>query len=66
MGRGQSTPVFRKHVMPHLTIPCNFANYGSLSSLPSCSQTHGIYEFEDPYMNTNKLWTRLNKYNYLH
>ncbi|XP_018312143.1 uncharacterized protein vret isoform X2 [Mycetomoellerius zeteki] len=58
MGRGQSTPVFRKHVMPHLTIPCNFANYGSLSSLPSCSQTHGIYEFEDPYMNTNKLWTR--------
>ncbi|KYM94453.1 hypothetical protein ALC62_14896 [Cyphomyrmex costatus] len=58
MGRGQSTHVFRKHVMPHLTVPTNFANCGSLSSLPSCLQTHDIYEMEDPYMSSNKLWTR--------
>jgi len=61
MGHGQPTHAFHKHVMPHITIPCSFPNYES-SSLSSCSQTHSIYELEDPYMSTNKLWTRLNKY----
>ncbi|XP_018341604.1 PREDICTED: uncharacterized protein LOC108748097 isoform X2 [Trachymyrmex septentrionalis] len=57
MGHGQPTHAFRKHVMPHITVPCSFPNYES-SPLSSCSQSHGIYELEDPYMNTNKLWTR--------
>ncbi|XP_018372294.1 PREDICTED: uncharacterized protein LOC108767096 isoform X2 [Trachymyrmex cornetzi] len=55
---GQPMHPFHKHVMPHITIPySSFSNYES-SPLPSCSQTHGIYELEDPYMSTNKLWTR--------
>lgn len=52
---GQPTHTFHKHVMPHITVPCSFPNYESLSS---CSQTYGTYELEDPYMSTNKLWTR--------
>ncbi|KAG5329270.1 RNF17 protein, partial [Acromyrmex charruanus] len=58
MDHGQPTHALHKHVMPHITVPCSFPNYESLSSLSSCSQTYSTYELEDPYMSTNKLWTR--------
>jgi len=58
MGRGQSINIFHKHVMPQVGIPNRYTNYES--SLPSFSKTHNVYEVEDPYMNSNKLWTRLN------
>jgi len=53
MGRGQSISILHKHIMPQVAIP-------NRSSLPSFSKTHNVYEIEDPYMNSNKLWTRLN------
>lgn len=59
MSRGQSTNSLRKHAMPQITSPYKYADYGSLSS--SLSQTPN--EIDDPYANTNKLWTRLNKCN---
>lgn len=56
MGRGHSLTAFRKHVIPRMTIPHRHEDYGSLSP-------YSVHEVEDPYANTNKLWTRLNKYN---
>jgi len=59
MGRGKSIDILHKHVMPQVAISNRYANYEL--SLPSSSKIHDVYEVEDdPYMNSNKLWTRLN------
>lgn len=55
MGRGQS-------MLPRVPQISHGCADGSLSSLISHSPTFGV-EMEDPYINTNTLWTRLNKYN---
>lgn len=60
MGHDQSTNSLQKHVMPQMTLPHKYTDCGLLSS-PSFPQTAN--EIDDPYANTNKLWTRLNKYN---
>jgi len=58
MGRGKSINILHKHVMPQMGISHRYVNCES--SLSSFSKTHNVYEIEDPYMNSNKLWTRLN------
>lgn len=56
MGRGQSLQA-RKHATP--PIAHRHANYESPSSV-----SLDVYDCnEDPYANTNRLWTRLNNYN---
>lgn len=53
MGHGKSIPLSKPYVIPQVTPPYKYAD----GSLPY-SQTFGI-EIEDPHVDTNKLWTRL-------
>jgi len=57
MSRGKSIDILHKHVMPQVAILNRYTNYES--SLPLSSKIHDFYEIaDDPYMNSNKLWTR--------
>lgn len=59
MGRGQAMNTLRKHFAPQMTMLDRSTENGLLSS----SQAPNPYEIEEPVLNTNRLWTRLNKYN---
>lgn len=55
MGRGQTLNALRKHFAPQMTSD-RYAENASL--FPP-----NLYDIEEPTVNTNRLWTRLNKYN---
>lgn len=57
MGRGQTLNALRKHFASQMTLD-RYAEDASLFP-----QTPNLYEIEEPIVNTNRLWTRLNKYN---
>lgn len=58
MGRGQTLNALRKHFVPQMTLSDRYAE-----NVPLFSQASNLYEIEEPTVNTNRLWTRLNKYN---